>query len=311
MSEKKSWLTSIVRGRLAKPIRAVVYGVEGVGKSTFAADAPAPIFIGAEDGTAELDVARWTATSFSDVLGQLETLATEKHEFRTVAIDTLDWLEPRVWAHTLATRPLKNGGKATSIEDYGYGAGYVQAVEVWREVLAKLDACRAHGMNVVLIAHHHVKTMNNPAGDNFDRYEMKLHKLASALVKEWADAVLFATHEVATYKADPSNPKSKSKGIGTGARVLHTTHTAAFDAKNRYSLPDVLPLSWAAFVDAVADRRTLPLVDLNEQIDELVRSVDASLLDRVNTARAAAGNDPVALAKVLNRLKTTTKAVAA
>ena len=237
-------LTALVKGKQPHPIRALLYGVEGVGKSTFAADAPTPIFLGAEDGTAELDIARFpTPESWSEVLGAVQTLTAEAHNFGTLVVDTLDWVEPLIWAH-ICKRDVKE-----NIEDYGYGKGYVAALDEWRLFFAAMERLRrVKPMHVLLLAHSWIKPFKNPTGDDFDRYELKLHAKAGGLAKEWTDCVLFAEHETLVAKNDKTK---RVRGVSTGARIIHTTRTAAWDAKNRYSLPEKLPLDWSDFFAAV------------------------------------------------------------
>src|SRR3990172_4996521 len=171
-------LTALVKGKQPHPIRALLYGVEGVGKSTFAADAPTPIFLGAEDGTAELDIARFpTPESWSEVLGAVQTLTAEAHNCK---------------------RDVKE-----NIEDYGYGKGYVAALDEWRLFFAAMERLRrVKPMHVLLLAHSWIKPFKNPTGDDFDRYELKLHAKAGGLAKEWTDCVLFAEHERLVAKND-------------------------------------------------------------------------------------------------------------
>lgn len=239
-------LSNLVKGRQERPLRVVLYGVEGIGKSTFAADMPAPVFIGAEDGTSQLDVTRFpTPRTWGDVLEALRVLGTEEHDFQTVVLDTLDWMEPLIWADVCAN------AKVQSIEDVGggYGKGYTAALDTWRTFLAYLDRLRdKRGMHVILLAHSHIKNFKNPEGADFDRYELKLNLKASGLVKEWADVVLFANHE--TFAQEDKRAK-RARGVSTGARLIYTTRTAAFDAKNRHNLPEELPLSWLEFEAAV------------------------------------------------------------
>jgi hypothetical protein len=236
-------LDSITRKIEAQPDRILLVGTEGVGKTTFAADAPNSVFICAEDGLPPVlgEVARFpTPNSYGDVLDALRTLVKEDHEFRTVVIDTLDWLEPMVWAE-LCTR-----NSWDSIESPGYGKGYVAATEEWRKLLSALDVLRSRkNMEVILLAHATIKTFQNPAGDDYSRYECKLHKGAAALVREWADVNLFAVHEEFV-----SDKKGRKKGVSTGRRVIHTERTAAWDAKNRYALPAELPLSYDEYAAA-------------------------------------------------------------
>lgn len=240
-------LGAVVKGKRKQPVRAVLYGLEGIGKSTFGANAPGSIFLGAEDGTAHLDVARLPSPeSWQDVLDAVRLLGAEEHPYQTLVVDTLDAVEPLVWAHickrdSTGQRPLR------SVEDYGYGKGYQAALEEWRVFLAAMERLRAKGMHVVLIAHSWIKPFKNPEGEDFDRYEMKLNAKAAGLVKEWADCVLFTNFEVLAHKDE----RKRVRGIDSGARLIHTERRAAFDAKNRYSLPETLPLSWADFEAAM------------------------------------------------------------
>src|SRR5688572_21053761 len=133
---KRMTLGAVTRGRVDKPQRIVLYGTEGIGKSTFAADAPSPIFIPSEAGTEHLDVARFPLVeSWRDVLDALDELRGE-HTYRTVAIDTLDGLEPLVWSHTCATK-LASNKRVEHIEDYGFAKGYIYALDVWRQLLER------------------------------------------------------------------------------------------------------------------------------------------------------------------------------
>jgi hypothetical protein len=238
-------LGSLVKGRQQHPIRALLYGPEGVGKSTFGAAAPGAIFLGAEDGTASLDVTRFAAPeSWGDLLDAVRILSNEKHEYKTLVIDTLDWAEPLLWAHICAR------DKQESVESYGYGRGYVAALDEWRVLLAALERMRkASSMHVVMLAHSWIKAFKSPTGDGFDRYELKLHPKASGLLKEWADCVLFSDYEV--YEVRDERTKRVRGVDNNGARIIHTERRAAWDAKNRYGLPESMPLSWPDFMAAV------------------------------------------------------------
>lgn len=290
MSRMKLGLVS--RGRVARSMRVVMYGVEGIGKSTFAAHAPSTIFLGAEDGTAHLDVARFPQPqTWQDVLDAVEELRTGEHDFKTLAIDTLDALEPLCWAHVCQREKVK------SIESIGYGKGYVLALDEWRALLARLDVLRdARGMHVILLAHSALRLFKNPEGDDFDRWELKLHKGASALAKEWCDALLFATWEQFAVAKD-----QRVRGVSTGARVIHLERTAAFDAKNRYGLSGTLPLSWDKFATAATGVK--PSVELRTQIIEAALELDEAARAKVGEAVRKAGDDAQKLAELLNRVK--------
>lgn len=295
-------LSNVVSGRVVKPMRLLVYGIEGVGKSTFAAGAPNPIFLGAEDGTSELDVKRFPQPhNWTELMEAVQELVTTPHDYRTLVLDTLDWMEPLCW-HRVCVICAKTGKPPLrSIEELGYGKGYTEAGGVWRQLTAALERLRAERrMDVVLLAHSWIKTFKNPAGDDFDRYEMKLHKGASAHWREWCDAVLFASHDVTTYESD----SKRIKGIASGARVLRTQHDAAWDAKNRYDLPPSLPLEWEAFAEAAAEHRPDDPARLRTQIEALLETVadNEKLTTRVRNSVSAAADDAAELARVLNKL---------
>jgi hypothetical protein len=256
-------LGTLSKGRVEKPVRVVLYSPEGLGKSTWGASAPSPVFIGAEDGTSQLDVTRFPEPSnWQDILDAVATLTADEHEHRTVVIDTADWIEPLVWAEV-----CRCAGKK-SIEDLPYGKGYTAALDLWRVLLSRLDALREkRRMHVIVLAHSLVRTFRSPDSDDFDRYEMKLHAKAGGLLKEWADCVFFGSHETLTREVN-----GKAKGVSTGKRLMHTTRTAAWDAKNRYDLPESIELprhgGWAAFVAAVKEARAVNNNDGTKEVSQ-------------------------------------------
>ena len=180
-----SLLNAIHQGRKHKPPRLLVYGTEGIGKSTTAAEAPGAIFIPTEDGLGEIDCARFPiATSYGDVMKAITELYNGKHGFRTVVVDSVDWLERLIWADICHKRQVD------SIEDIGYAKGYVFALTQWRDFLEGLAALRRDkGMTIVLIAHAKIEKFENPETESYDRYVPRLHKLASAVVQEWRPCV--------------------------------------------------------------------------------------------------------------------------
>jgi AAA domain len=237
-------LSTISRGRRPQRIFALIYGTDGVGKSTLCSHAPKPIFVGAEKGTEQLDVARFPQTeTIAELLDQLRALQTEKHEFQTVVLDSLDWIEPLIW------KAVCDEAKVESIEQAfgGYGKGYVRALDLWRTLLKEL-AILNHKMHVLLIGHTQIKSFQDPELANaYDRYQLKINDKAAALVREAADAVLFARFETEVIKANGS----KAKVRGEDVRVMYTESRPAFDAKNRFALPFCMPLDWKAFGDAI------------------------------------------------------------
>lgn len=237
-------LSSIRRNTALAAPRVLVYGVEGIGKSTFAAGAPSPVFIQTEDGLGSLAVDHFPiATKAGDVLDAIGSLFEQDHEFKTVVIDSLDWLETFIW------RDIESKYDA---KDLAYGKGAMIAAERWREILDGLNALRnSKGMSVVLIAHTEIKRFDSPEVEPYDRYQPKLQARSSALVREWCDAVLFANYRTIVKKDDVGFNKTNNRGISTGERLLFTAERPAYMAKNRYGLPESIPLSWEAFETAI------------------------------------------------------------
>lgn len=289
-------LSAVVKGKLEAPYRITGYGPEGTGKTTFAAGAPAPIFIGAEDGTAHLDVARFPRPeSLPEVLEAIRVLTTTDHDFRTLVVDTLDHLEPLIWAEVCK----RDGVQLIEEVGGGYGKGYTAAIDEWRKVLASIENLqRVKRMNVILLAHSHIKSFKNPEGEDYDRYQLKLHDKAAGLVKEWSDAVLFMRQETLVHK----EKHRKAKGVGTGARVIHTERSAAFDAKNRYSLPAELPLSWEDFDTAARAGRVAEPTALRAEIQRKAKLLGADIERVILETVAKAGDDTQRLAQINNRV---------
>jgi hypothetical protein len=253
---------NITTGKVIKPHTVTVHGTEGVGKSTFAANAPRPIFLQTEDGTEHLDVARYdVARSWEQLVANAQEILTEKHDFQTCVLDTADHAEPLAWEHVIKIRP-PNKFKDTpvfakpSIDDYGFAKGQASAIDhCWRPLLSIFEQMREkRGMNVIILAHTGVKNFKNPEGENYDRYELKLHKDLSSLIKEWSKTVLFATQTTFAVKLQG---EKKAKAGGDCARVLRTEKRPAFDAKNRFGLPFEIPLEWAEF-DRLARAGEMP-----------------------------------------------------
>jgi hypothetical protein len=174
----------------------------------------------------------------------IEELRTSDHSYRALAIDTLDHLEPLVWRKTVEVANASSKKQMESIEDFGYGKGYVHADEHWRDLFAGLDALRRERkMTCVLLAHAEVKTVEDPTLGSFERVQTKLHKRANALAHEWADIVGFAEIEKSA-RTDSEGKREVRLAIATGRRLLHLEDRGGFDAKNRYALPPCIDLSW-------------------------------------------------------------------
>ena len=252
-----SMLAQVQRGRIAKPPRILLYGVEGIGKSTFGAQAPNPIFIQTEDGLDEIDCDKFPlATTYEDVAEALVELRREEHGYETVVIDSLDWLERLAWDKLC----LENGVNSIEKVDGGYAKGYTHALTYWREIIDHLNVLRnGRGMVVLLIAHSKVERFEDPESSPYDRFAPRLHKHAAALVSEWCDAVLFATRRIRTQSEDAgfNRKRTIAHAIGKdgGERILRCVGGPSCVAKNRYGITDELPLSWAAFIQSLSNNQ--------------------------------------------------------
>lgn len=226
----------ITRGKIPCAKKVVVYGPEGIGKSTFASCFPEPVFIDTEGSTKDLDVARLPApTSWNMVLEEARYVLSHPEVCKTLVIDTADWAEQLCVSHVCG-KYQKNG-----IEDFGYGKGYVFLQEEFGKLLNLLTELTEKGIHVVLNAHAKMRKFEQPDEMGaYDRWEMKLTKNVSPMVKEWADMVLFANYKTHVVKVDGKN---KAQG---GQRVVYTSHHSCWDAKNRYGLPEEIPLSYEA-----------------------------------------------------------------
>ena len=242
-------LSQLNRTNVPKPPRILIHGVAGVGKTTFASESRNPVFVQTEDGLGTLAATSFPlARTFEDVMGALAALYTEENEHCTVVIDSVDWLEPLIW-----NKACRDNGWA-SIEDAGYGKGYIAALTLWRQYIDGLNALRdVRGMTVVQIAHTDIKRFDSPEHDPYDRYVIKLHARAAALLQEHSDVVLFANYRISTVKAEVGFNKKVNRAMGSGERVIHTAERPAFLAKNRYGLPETLPLAWDTFAQSMPD----------------------------------------------------------
>ncbi|MGE7113224.1 ATP-binding protein [Lysinibacillus sp. NPDC047702] len=232
---------NITRGKVATAQKVVLYGPEGIGKSSLAAKFPEPGFIDTEGSTGNMDVARFDKpTSWTFMLQQLEYVK-QNRPFKTLVIDTVDWAE------RMAIEHICNINQKASIEDFGYGSGYIKLEEEMGRFLNLLQDIVDQGINLVLTAHAQIRKFEQPDEMGaYDRYELKLGKKTSArtssLVKEWADMVLFINYKTYSVATDDKGRKHKAQG---GTRTMFTTHHPAWDAKNRHGLPDELPLDYA------------------------------------------------------------------
>lgn len=228
-------MLNLQQKRLVPP-RILIYGPQGIGKSTFISKSMNPVLIQTEDGLGNLDIPAYPlAKSYADVMTAITELATVDHSFNTVAVDSADWLEPLIWKQVAAEAGKKN------IEDIGYGKGYTLALDLWREYIGALNYLRDEkNMTVIQTAHANIKRFDNPETESYDRYEIKLHKSASALLLEHSDIVMFANFYVGITK-ESGGFKERKRALGSGERILYTEERPAAIAKNRYDLPPEIP----------------------------------------------------------------------
>ena len=295
-----SKLAQVTKGKLVKPLLVLVYGPDGVGKSTFGAEAPDPIFLGPEAGTDNLDVSRYPEPkTWGDTQSGLKDLATGDHAYKTLVLDSLDWIEPLLFNAII--KDDAKGAKTIETACGGYGKGYVEAVQRWQDdFISQLNIIRnVRKMNIVLIAHSEVVSFNDPQNQlNYQRYELKLHKKASALFREYVDAVLFGNYEV-FIKKDGLHTKT----FGDGARIFHTERRPGFDAKNRYGLPFTLPLNWQSFADAAASGNPESAAAVKQRIEALMSCVtDPTVIEKMPGLMIAAGDNVAKLSQIANRL---------
>jgi hypothetical protein len=304
-SKPRTPLVSVKRERINAPHLIVLHGLPGFGKTSFAAQFPDPLFICAEKaGAHEQLIYRYpdAIDTWDELLEAVRRLTVEDHSFKTLVIDKLEDIEPLCWAHILANEP-KN--KKTMAEAFGgYEKGYQVAVDLgWRLLAARLEQLQAaRGMNLVLISHATRRKFNDPTHENYDRWEPNVDKRAAAFFVGWARTVLFMDRDVIVGKLDDGD-KAKGKVLETGARVMRTEHSAAYDAKNRLTLPAVLPMGTDALSAYEAWRSWTDPEALKKQIAARVEQLaDAELGAKVAPVVAEAGDFSPSLAVVLHRL---------
>lgn len=242
---------NIVRGKIQSAKKVVIYGPEGIGKSTFASKFPEPVFIDTEGSTKDMDVARFEkATSWQMLLEQVQYVKTHPDICKTLVVDTADWAEQMCTKH-ICDKHQKDG-----VESFGYGNGYVYVKEEFGRFLNLLEEVVDKGIHVVLTAHAHLKKFEQPDEMGaYDRWEMKLGKKTSSqtapLVKEWADMVLFVNYKTMVYNVDGQSAQKGKNKVQGGKRVMYTSHHPCWDAKNRYGLPEEVPFDYSAIANII------------------------------------------------------------
>ncbi len=235
-----------------RALKVCIYGPEGIGKSTLASRFPGAVFEDTEGSTDHMDVARVPrARSWTELLRHVDYFISHPQEIGAYVLDTADWAE------RLCTEQLLAGRQMKGIEDFGYGKGYVYLAEEFGKLLDKLDQLKERGVHVVLTAHATMRKFEQPDElGAYDRWELKLGKKTAPLVKEWADMLLFCNYKTVVVNVDNQGAaKGKNKAQG-GQRVMYTAHHPCWDAKNRFGLPEEVPMAWESIAPLIRDTRT-------------------------------------------------------
>lgn len=260
----------ITTGKIPSAVKVALYGPEGIGKSTLASQFPLPLYIDTEGSTKHMNVRRLPSPqTWEDLMQEISYVASHPEVCRTLVIDTADWAEKLAAKYVLTA--YADGKTVDNIEAFGYGKGYVFLETEFHNMLNLCDQVIAAGVNVVITAHATVKTFYEPDGfGQYDRYELKLLKKDSPLLKEWADMLLFCNYKTRIVK----DQNGKAKGQG-GERVMYTNHNPAWDAKNRFGLPDMIPFDYSAIAHIIDGSQPTPEqpavtaykapVDINEE----------------------------------------------
>lgn len=298
---------NITSGKVPKAQKVVVYGVEGIGKSTFASQFPDPLFIDTEDSTLHMDVKRFDKPTSWVMLMQQVQFVKENKPCQTVVIDTIDWAEE------ICKRHLMHNNGWNAIDAEGYGRKFVALAKEMGSLLNLLSDVVDAGVNVVITAHAMLRKKEEPDEMGaYDRYELKLEKKTAPLVKEWADAVLFANYKTTII----TDSKTESKKATGGERKMYTTHRPAWDAKNRWTLPDELPFDYnqiaTAFLGATQQpENTVPVVESQQVFTETVNEPPAENAESFAPERdiAISNQIPKALADLMAVNSVTTEEI--
>lgn len=249
-------LDAVVERPAPKAFRAVFYGTHGVGKTTLFSNFPGHVLARVEDGEGSINVRHFPkrVESYYDACQAIGAILRDPSRYQYLGFDTLDWLEPLIWAETCSREKIE------SVESLGYGKGYILVDKVWQEFIDGLNAVRDAGVNVIILAHHEVTQYSPPESEPYNRYDLAIHKRARALFHEWADIVGFCYDKTTvltrTEKVSKTQEKLHVRAGGDGGKWVGLKRTPTYEAKNRYGMPNEIPLT----KDATTANQILQLV---------------------------------------------------
>lgn len=237
----------VISGIRPGPRKILFYGEEGVGKSTFASECPGTYFLDVEEGLEDIDCKRSKPlTTIAEVVEVMTWLNSGAHEFKTVAVDTLDWLEK------LIHKEVAIAANKPTVGDIPFQRGYDLSLKKWDFLLSGFSALHKKGMGVILLAHDRIVKVNEPGMPMYERREPDLHHTSSSMIREWCQDVLYAQFRVFTRTEDAGFGRERTIATGGKERFIQTTKSAGIVAKNRVKgMPDEIPLSWATYASYV------------------------------------------------------------
>jgi len=291
----KDYSTIITEDVEIQPVYAAIYGPPGVGKTTLFSSFPKPLLIDIEVGSKNIQVKRLVPKTYDDVVSML-LWTIDQTQFESVGVDSVSRLEALIWQRVCSDRGW------IDIEDPGYGKGYNVALHYWEKMFEIFDKIHAAGKHLVLIGHSEVKTINDPLKvDPYDKHQIRLQKSAFALLREKCSMVMYADKDQILHK---SKGASKAKIVGE-ERVLYTSGGPGFDGKNRYDMPDRLPLDFGEFWAAYT-AKSESAESLLKSIEELLPEVEESKRVAIKTYIKTISKDQKALKLALNRTRVLT-----
>jgi hypothetical protein len=222
----------INRGCKKRGYVITIYGMPGIGKTTWANKAELPIIADIDKGCAHINCTSVESNSWNDLQNIVKWFKTQV-DFQTLIIDTIDKLEPQLWRHVCLDRkePWK------SIESPGYGKGYAEAVEYWTKFLDEIKAIADSGKNIIFTSHNMIKSYSSPDSEAYDRYQLAIHHKAADQFFNSMDAVIFCQYEQFVQK----NKSGEFVGSTTKERIAICGESITAQCKNRFGMPEKLP----------------------------------------------------------------------